>query len=192
MVGAVLVKNGKVIGQGYHRKAGEPHAEALALERAGSAAKGATLYVTLEPCSHTGKRTPPCSPLVIKSGVKRVVVAMIDPNPRVSGGGVKALRFAGIRVETGLLEDEAKRLNEAFIKHITTGTPLSRSRSPRPWTGRSRRHRANRSGSPGKRRGRRGISSVMPTMPSSQASTRSSRMIHRSRHGSRTAGTPSG
>ncbi len=124
MVGAVVVKNGKVIGQGYHRKAGEPHAEALALKRAGSAAKGATLYVTLEPCSHTGKRTPPCTPLVIQSGVKRVVVAMIDPNPRVSGGGVKALRFAGIRVETGLLEDEAKKLNETFIKHITTGTPF--------------------------------------------------------------------
>lgn len=124
LVGAVVVKNGRVIGQGYHRRAGEPHAEALALKRAGSAAKGATLYVTLEPCSHTGKRTPPCSPLVIKSGIKRVVVAMIDPNPRVSGGGIKALRFAGIRVETGLLEDEARKLNEPFMKHITTGAPF--------------------------------------------------------------------
>ena len=83
MVGAVVVKNGKVIGRGYHRKAGEPHAEAIALAKAGKAAKGATLYVTLEPCSHTNKRTPPCTPLVMQSGLKRVVVAMIDPNPHV-------------------------------------------------------------------------------------------------------------
>ncbi len=79
MVGAVVVKNGKVVSRGYHRKAGEPHAEAIALAKAGKAAKGATLYVTLEPCSHTNKRTPPCTPLVVQSGVKRVVVAMIDP-----------------------------------------------------------------------------------------------------------------
>jgi len=124
MVGAVVVKEGKVVARGLHEKAGEPHAEAIALRKAGKAAKGATLYVTLEPCSHTGKRTPPCSPLVISSGVKRVVVAMIDPNPKVSGGGVKALRFAGIRVETGLLETEARKLNEAFIKHISTGMPF--------------------------------------------------------------------
>jgi diaminohydroxyphosphoribosylaminopyrimidine deaminase/5-amino-6-(5-phosphoribosylamino)uracil reductase len=124
MVGAVIVKEGKVISRGWHKKAGEPHAEAIALRKAGASAKGATLYLTLEPCSHTGKRTPPCSPLVIQSGVKRVAVAMIDPNPRVSGGGVKALRFAGIRVETGLLEAEAKKLNEAFIKHVTRRIPF--------------------------------------------------------------------
>lgn len=124
MVGAVVVKSGKVIASGYHKKAGEPHAEALALNKAGSAAKGATLYVTLEPCSHTNKRTPPCTPLVIQSGVKRVVIAMIDPNPRVSGGGIKALRKAGIEVVTGVLEEEARKLNEAFIKHITTGMPF--------------------------------------------------------------------
>jgi diaminohydroxyphosphoribosylaminopyrimidine deaminase/5-amino-6-(5-phosphoribosylamino)uracil reductase len=124
MVGAVVVRNGTVVSRGYHRKAGEPHAEAIALAKAGKAAKGATLYVTLEPCSHTNKRTPPCTPLVMQSGIKRVVVAMIDPNPQVSGGGIKALRKAGIEVQTGVLEAEAKKLNEAFIKHVTTGMPF--------------------------------------------------------------------
>jgi diaminohydroxyphosphoribosylaminopyrimidine deaminase/5-amino-6-(5-phosphoribosylamino)uracil reductase len=124
MVGAVVVKGGKVIASGYHKKAGEPHAEAVALRKAGPKAKGATLYVTLEPCSHTNKRTPPCSPLVISSGVKRVVVAMVDPNPRVSGGGIKALRKAGIEVIAGVLEAEARKLNEAFIKYITIGMPF--------------------------------------------------------------------
>jgi diaminohydroxyphosphoribosylaminopyrimidine deaminase/5-amino-6-(5-phosphoribosylamino)uracil reductase len=124
MVGAVVVKDGKVISRGYHRQAGEPHAEAIALKKAGNKAKGAILYVTLEPCSHTGKRTPPCSPLVVQSGVKRVVIAMIDPNPKVSGGGVKALRSAGIEVVTGVLGSEATKLNEAFIKHVTTGVPF--------------------------------------------------------------------
>lgn len=124
MVGAVVLKGGKVISRGYHRKAGEPHAEAIALKKAGKAAKGATLYVTLEPCSHTDKRTPPCTPLVLQSGVKRVVVAMIDPNPSVSGGGIKALRKAGMEVVTGVLEAEAKKLNEAFVKHVTTGMPF--------------------------------------------------------------------
>ena len=124
MVGAVVVKDGKIISRGWHRKAGEPHAEAIALKKAGAAAEGAMLYVTLEPCSHTGKRTPPCTPLVIQSGAKRVVIAMIDPNPKVSGGGVKALQSAGIEVVTGVLEAEAKKLNEAFIRHVTTGTPF--------------------------------------------------------------------
>ena len=123
MVGAVVVKDGKVIASGYHRKAGEPHAEAIALKKAGRTAKGSTLYVTLEPCSHTDKRTPPCTPLVLQSKVKRVVVAMIDPNPRVSGGGIKALRKSGIEVVAGVMEAEAKKLNEAFIKYITTGLP---------------------------------------------------------------------
>ncbi len=119
MVGAVVVKDGKVISRGYHRKAGEPHAEAIALKKAGDAARDATLYVTLEPCSHTSKRTPPCSPLVIQSGITRVVVAMTDPNPKVSRGGVKALKAAGIDVITGVLEAESRKLNEAYIKHIT-------------------------------------------------------------------------
>src|SRR5512144_1741104 len=124
MVGAVVVKNGKVVATGYHHRAGEPHAEAIALGKAGRKAKGATLYVTLEPCSHTDKRTPPCTPMVMQSGVKRLVIAMIDPNPRVSGGGVKTLRRAGLEVVTGVLEAEARKLNEAFIKHITTGMPF--------------------------------------------------------------------
>ena len=123
MVGAVVVKKGRVIATGYHKKAGEPHAEAVALAKAGKAAKGAALYVTLEPCSHTNKRTPPCTPLVIQSRVKRVVIAMIDPNPRVSGGGIKAMRKAGMEVVTGVLEAEANKLNKAYIKHITTGMP---------------------------------------------------------------------
>jgi diaminohydroxyphosphoribosylaminopyrimidine deaminase/5-amino-6-(5-phosphoribosylamino)uracil reductase len=124
MVGAMVVKNDRIIARGYHHRAGEPHAEAIALKRAGAAARGATLYVSLEPCSHTNKRTPPCSPLVVASGVKRVVVAMIDPNPRVSGGGIKAIKQAGIEVVTGVLEDEAKKLNEAFIKQVTTKIPF--------------------------------------------------------------------
>ncbi len=124
MVGAVVVKGGTVISRGYHRKAGDAHAEARALKRAGRSAKGATLYVTLEPCSHTDKRTPPCTPLVMQAGVRRVVVAMIDPNPRVSGRGIKALKSAGIEVTTGVMDAEAKKMNEAFIKHITTGMPF--------------------------------------------------------------------
>ncbi|MDH4161161.1 MAG: bifunctional diaminohydroxyphosphoribosylaminopyrimidine deaminase/5-amino-6-(5-phosphoribosylamino)uracil reductase RibD [Nitrospirota bacterium] len=124
LVGAVVVKNGKVIASGWHQKAGEPHAEAIALRKAGKAAQGATLYVTLEPCSHTNKRTPPCAPLVITSGVKRVVVAMIDPNPQVSGGGLKAIKRAGIKVTTGVLKDEAEKLNEAFVKRMATGLPF--------------------------------------------------------------------
>src|SRR5512143_2104877 len=124
MVGAVVVKNGKVVATGYHHRAGEPHAEAIALRKAGRQAKGATLYVTLEPCSHTDKRTPPCTPLVIRSGVKRVVIAMIDPNPRVSGGGIRTIRKSGTDLVTGVLEAEAKKLNEAFIKHVTTKMPF--------------------------------------------------------------------
>jgi len=124
MVGAVIVKNGRIIGRGYHRKAGEPHAEAIALTNAGRSAYGATLYVTLEPCSHTNKRTPPCTPLVIQSKLKRVVIAMMDPNPHVSGGGIRTIRRSGIELVTGVLEAEARKLNEAFIKHVTTKKPF--------------------------------------------------------------------
>ncbi|MDO8684282.1 MAG: bifunctional diaminohydroxyphosphoribosylaminopyrimidine deaminase/5-amino-6-(5-phosphoribosylamino)uracil reductase RibD [Armatimonadota bacterium] len=123
MVGAVVVKDGEVVGRGYHPKAGMPHAEVYALEQAGAKAKGATLYVTLEPCSHFG-RTPPCADAVIKSGVKRVVAAMADPNPKVAGHGLDALQKAGIDVTVGMLENEARRLNEAYIKFITTGFPF--------------------------------------------------------------------
>ena len=124
MVGALVVKGGRIVSRGYHRKAGEPHAEAIALAKAGRKAEGATLYVTLEPCSHTDKRTPPCTPLVLQRKVKRVVVSMVDPNPHVYGGGIKTLRKAGIDVVTGVLEAEAKKLNEAYVKYITTGMPF--------------------------------------------------------------------
>lgn len=123
-VGAVLVKGSAIIASDYHRRAGTPHAEPLVLRKAGDAARGATLYVTLEPCCHTGKKTPPCTELIIKSGVKRVVAAMIDPNPLVSGRGMLQLQKAGIKTETGLLDDEARELNEAFAKFITTDMPF--------------------------------------------------------------------
>jgi diaminohydroxyphosphoribosylaminopyrimidine deaminase/5-amino-6-(5-phosphoribosylamino)uracil reductase len=124
MVGAVLVKGGRIIAGDYHRKAGTPHAEALAIEKAGQKARGATLYVNLEPCCHTEKRTPPCTKAIIGAGIKKVIIAMKDPNPKVAGKGVSELEGAGIRVVTGILEDEAKRLNEAYIKYITTKKPF--------------------------------------------------------------------
>ncbi len=114
MVGAVIVKDGKVLGEGWHHAAGQPHAEIEALRAAGGPVRGATLYVTLEPCSHVG-RTPPCAPEVVRQGFRRVVVAMTDPNPRVAGQGIAQLRAAGLRVEVGLCEREARRLNEAFV-----------------------------------------------------------------------------
>lgn len=123
MVGAVVVKNGRIVGEDYHRRAGEPHAEVLALEKAGKNAIGADIYITLEPCTHTG-RTPPCAPRVIQSGVKRAVIGTVDPNPRVAGSGIKALREAGIEVKVGVMEEECKKLNEAFFHWITTGKPF--------------------------------------------------------------------
>lgn len=123
MVGAVVVKSNKIIGKGYHKKYGEAHAEVNALKDAGSKAKGATLYLNLEPCCHFGK-TPPCTDAVIKAGIKKVVAGMTDPNPKVSGKGFEILRKAGIEVKSGILEEESKRLNEGFIKRITTGRPF--------------------------------------------------------------------
>ena len=121
-VGAVIVKNGKVIGKGYHKKAGTPHAEIHALRQVGKDAQGATLYVTLEPCSHTG-RTPPCCEAVAASGIRRVVVGMVDPNPLVQGRGVQYLISRGIDVLSGILEFECREINQPFIKHITTSQP---------------------------------------------------------------------
>ena len=121
-VGCVIVKDGKIVGEGFHRKAGEPHAEVVALKKAGEKAKGATVYVTLEPCSHYGK-TPPCSLALIQAGVKRVVIATPDPNPRVAGRGVQMLKNAGIEVEVGILEREARELNLDFFHWITSKTP---------------------------------------------------------------------
>lgn len=123
VVGAILVKDGVIVGSGLHRKAGEPHAEVHAFNMAGDQAKGATLYVTLEPCSHYGK-TPPCANLVKDSGVKRVVVAAKDPNPAVAGKGINIIKEAGIEVEVGVLEEEAKRLNERFMHNMITQTPF--------------------------------------------------------------------
>jgi diaminohydroxyphosphoribosylaminopyrimidine deaminase/5-amino-6-(5-phosphoribosylamino)uracil reductase len=123
MVGAVLVRGGKVIATGYHRIAGGPHAEIDALRRAGVKARGATLYLNLEPCSHYG-RTPPCADAVIAAGVKEVVAGMADPNPLVSGRGFRRLRRAGIRVRSGVLEMESRALNEAFIKYISGRRPF--------------------------------------------------------------------
>src|SRR5262245_21838205 len=126
LVGSVVVKDGVVVGRGYHRYHDLKHAEAWALEEAGADARGATVYVNLEPCSHqgAGKRTPPCSKALIDAGVKRVVASMLDPNPRVDGHGFELLREAGIDVEIGLMEREARRLNERYIKFITTGLPF--------------------------------------------------------------------
>ena len=123
MVGAVLVKDGAVVGEGFHRRAGEPHAEIVALESAGEAARGATLYLNLEPCTHQG-RTPPCVDRVIGARVARVVAAMRDPDPRVDGRGLRALRAAGIGADVGVLEAEAHRLNEGFISRVEQGRPF--------------------------------------------------------------------
>lgn len=123
MVGAVVVRGGEVVGRGFHARAGTPHAEVLALREAGEKARGATLYVTLEPCCHHG-RTGPCTEAVIGAGVKRVVAAMVDPNPLVAGKGLARIREAGLEAGSGVMEDEARRLNEVFIKYITTGLPF--------------------------------------------------------------------
>jgi diaminohydroxyphosphoribosylaminopyrimidine deaminase/5-amino-6-(5-phosphoribosylamino)uracil reductase len=123
MVGAVLVKEGRVVGEGYHTKAGEAHAEIVALRQAGDRARGATLYLNLEPCTHFGK-TPPCVPQVIEVGVKRVVLGMEDPNPLVKGKGIERMRKAGIEIEIGILEEECRRLNEAFCKYILKKEPF--------------------------------------------------------------------
>jgi diaminohydroxyphosphoribosylaminopyrimidine deaminase/5-amino-6-(5-phosphoribosylamino)uracil reductase len=124
-VGCVIVKDGRVIGSGWHRQAGGPHAEVYALREAGDDARSADVYLSLEPCSYKG-RTPPCADALVKAGVKRVVVAMQDPNPRVAGGGLERLRAAGIEVETGLLEAEAGHLNPGYIARMQRGYPWVR------------------------------------------------------------------
>jgi diaminohydroxyphosphoribosylaminopyrimidine deaminase/5-amino-6-(5-phosphoribosylamino)uracil reductase len=122
MVGAVVVKDGDVVGRGHHRRAGAPHAEAEALAEAGAASRGATLYVTLEPCNHHG-RTPPCAQAVLAAGIRRVVAAVADPNPRVRGGGADALRAAGVEVVTGCRAREARELNRAFFTAMERRRP---------------------------------------------------------------------
>lgn len=126
-VGCVLVKEGKAVGEGWHERAGEPHAEVHALRAAGKAALGATAYITLEPCSHHG-RTPPCADALIAAGVKRVVAAMQDPNPLVAGQGLQKLRAAGIDIECGLMEAAARELNVGFVSRMARGIPWVRSK----------------------------------------------------------------
>jgi len=123
MVGAVIVRRGRIIATGYHQFAGGDHAEIGALKEAGSQAKGATLYINLEPCSHHG-RTPPCTRALIRAGIKELVAGMKDPNPLVAGTGFRQLRQSGIRVRVGILEDECRTLNEAFSKYITRRIPF--------------------------------------------------------------------
>ncbi len=124
-VGCVIVRDGEIVGEGWHRRAGGPHAEVLALRAAGGRARGATVYVTLEPCSHHG-RTPPCADALVAAGVARVVAALRDPNPQVAGGGLARLAAAGITVEEGLLADPARRLNAGFVKRMERGLPWVR------------------------------------------------------------------
>ena len=123
MVGAVVVKDGKVVGKGYHHAVGEPHAEVNAIHDAGADARNATIYVTLEPCNHTG-RTPPCTQKILSAGITRVVVAMADPNPDVKGGGNAFLKQKGLEVVSGVCEAEARQLNEVFVKFIRTRRPF--------------------------------------------------------------------
>jgi diaminohydroxyphosphoribosylaminopyrimidine deaminase / 5-amino-6-(5-phosphoribosylamino)uracil reductase len=122
-VGCVVVKSREVVGEGWHRKAGTPHAEIHALRSAGEDARGADVYVTLEPCSHFGK-TPPCTEALIRAGVARVFIGMVDPNPLVSGRGIEELKIAGIDIVAGIREEECRRVNEPFVKHITTRLPF--------------------------------------------------------------------
>ena len=124
LVGAVVVKDGKIIGEGWHKKYGGPHAEVWALNEAGEEAKGATIYVTLEPCSHQGK-TPPCAKRIVEAGIKRCVIACVDPNPLVAGKGIKIIEDAGIKVDFGILEKEAKEVNKVFLKYIENKIPYS-------------------------------------------------------------------
>jgi diaminohydroxyphosphoribosylaminopyrimidine deaminase/5-amino-6-(5-phosphoribosylamino)uracil reductase len=124
-VGCVIVKDGQIVGEGWHQRAGTPHAEIHALEAAGEAARGATVYVTLEPCSHHG-RTPPCAEALIQACAARVVAAMTDPNPLVAGGGISMLTLAGIQAEVGLMEAEARALNPGFIARMTRQRPWLR------------------------------------------------------------------
>lgn len=134
-VGCVIAKNGRIVGEGWHERAGEPHAEARALEVAGVAARGATAYVTLEPCSHHG-RTPPCADALVQAGVARVVAALEDPNPQVNGEGLARLRAAGIHAESGLLANEAREAHRGFLSRMSRGRPWMRIKAAASLDGR--------------------------------------------------------
>ena len=150
-VGCVIVSDGRVVGRGWTQPGGRPHAETEALRRAGAAARGAAAYVSLEPCSHWGK-TPPCADALIAAGVRRVVVALEDPDPRVSGAGIRRLRGAGVAVETGLGADEAAEINAGFLTGSASGDRLSPSSSRPRSTAISPPAPARASGSPARRR----------------------------------------
>lgn len=135
-VGAVLTRDQQIVGEGWHERAGEPHAEPIAIRSAGERARGATAYVTLEPCCHQG-RTPPCADALLTAGVRRVVYAIADPNPRVNGGGAKLLRAAGVKVEAGLLAREAAELNAGFLLRMQAGRPFVRLKSAASIDGRT-------------------------------------------------------
>src|SRR5208337_2689034 len=122
MVGCVIARGAEVVGEGWHRRFGQAHAEVEALRIAGPRARGAALYVTLEPCCHQGK-TPPCTRAVLAAGIARVVAGMVDPFPQVAGGGLAELDAAGVEVQTGVLESEARKLNAAYLKLLSTGRP---------------------------------------------------------------------
>src|SRR5689334_7100916 len=122
VVGALIVSRGKVIARGHHEKAGGPHAEIVALAKAGARARGADLYVTLEPCNHHG-RTPPCTDAILAAGVRRVIVGSIDPNPLVHGSGIRRIRSAGVQVDQGILQADCDRANEQWFKFITRKVP---------------------------------------------------------------------
>lgn len=149
-VGAVIVKDGKVVGEGLHSYQGMKHAEIIALERAGDKARGATLYINLEPCCHFG-RTGPCTDAIVAAGIKRVVAAMKDPNPLVAGHGLRQLRRAGVGVESGILEEEARRLNEEFAKWIRRREPFVTLKSAMTLDGRIAERRGARSAITGRR-----------------------------------------
>jgi diaminohydroxyphosphoribosylaminopyrimidine deaminase/5-amino-6-(5-phosphoribosylamino)uracil reductase len=157
VVGALLVKDGRVVGEGWHEGPGSPHAEMAAISAAGGDARGATLYTTLEPCAHHG-RTPPCAPAIVDAGVTEVIVAALDPNPVVDGRGIRSLRDSSLRVTEGLLQEPAERMNAGFAKHVRTGLPYvtlklaasldgktaARDGSSRWITGEDARHDAHR------------------------------------------------
>ena len=135
-VGAVLARDNEIVGEGWHERAGGPHAEPVAIRHAGDRARGATAYVTLEPCCHHG-RTPPCVDVLLAAGVRRVVFAIADPNPRVNGGGAKLLRDAGVKVESGLLSEEAEALNPGFLMRMRAGRPFLRLKTGASLDGRT-------------------------------------------------------
>lgn len=144
-VGCVIVLNNEIVGEGYHLRAGEPHAEVHALRMAGDKARGATAYVTLEPCSHHG-RTPPCADALVAAGVSRVVAAMQDPNPNVAGRGLFKLQQAGIDVSHGLMMNEAEAVNRGFLKRMRTGFPFVQLKMAASLDGKRRWHLAKASG----------------------------------------------